>query len=346
MARQLTLTKLGGKAPFADGGLKLSKQMQISEIESHEKFQALFKIDDDLLDRIAGSMEKRGFDNSQPVHIWKVTDEDGNAHNYLIDGYTRLEACRRVGIETVPYYEDVFSSEEECFLHVLHLQVDRRNLAPEELLKFIEELMGSDYVKGMKGKTAKIIADTLGLSQRTVNKAINVIKNADEETREKIASGEKTINKADKEIHDSKSQAGETVQTEEMMSSEDNEGEAFSDFAPDTDSLSDTPSEALSEGGAGSPASLNFSHTDGVERPHRDPWESDEYDKRLIERYREGRKDGWERGFSDGAYSVWERIMEMLREGKSQEEIEGCDLFSDFTFSIIAPKIGAEYKGD
>lgn len=344
MAKQLTLTKLGGKAPFADGGLKLSKQIQISEIEEHEKFKTLFKIDDDLLDRIAGSMEKRGFDSSQPVHIWKVEDENGNIHNYLIDGYTRVTACKRVGIETVPYYEDKFSSEEECFLHVLHLQVDRRNLAPEELLKFIEELMGSDYVKNMKGKTAKIIADTLGLSQRTVSKAINVIKNADEETREKIASGETTINRADKEIHDSKNHEMKIEQEEEMTSPEGNEDET--PFDSETDAPSNAPPDALSEGNAGSPASLNFSHTDGIERPHRDPWESDEYDKRLIERYKEGRKDGWEKGFSDGAYSVWEKIMEMLHEGKTREEVENDDLFTDFSFSIIAPKIGAEYKGD
>ena len=337
MAKQLTLTKLGGTAPFADGGLKLSKQIQVNEIEPHEKFQTLFKIDDDLLNRIAGSMEKNGFDNSQPVHIWKVTDEDGTLHNYLIDGYTRMAACKKTGIATVPYYEDKFASEEECFLHVLHLQVDRRNLAPEELLKFIEELMGSDYVKNMKGKTAEIIAETLGLSQRTVNKAINVIKNADEETREKIASGETTINKADKEIHASKNHAAETSQTEETTPSEDEGEESFSS----DDSLSDS----LSEGNAGNPTSLNFSHTDGIERPHRDPWENDEYDKRLIERYKEGKKDGWEKGFSDGAYSVWEKICEMIRGGcNSAEEIENNELFEDFTFSVIAPKLDAEYK--
>lgn len=200
MGRQLSLTKVDGMAPFADGGLKLSKSIQVSEIEAHEKFRTLFKIDEDVLQRITSSMKRTGFDASQPVHIWKHTDDVGTTHNYLIDGYTRLSACKEAGITSVPYYEDKFDTEEQAFMHVLHLQVDRRNLAPEELLKFIEELMGSEHVKHTKGRTSEVIAGTLGLSPRTVQKAINVIENGDEETKEKIASGEMTINRADKEI--------------------------------------------------------------------------------------------------------------------------------------------------
>lgn len=214
MARLVTLAKAGGKAPFADGGLKLSKSIQTSEIEPHEKFKTLFKIDEDVLQRITGSMKKSGFDASQPVHIWKHTDDAGVTHNYLIDGYTRLSACEKAGITSVPYYEDKFDTEEQAFMHVLHLQVDRRNLAPEELLKFVEELMGSEYVRSTKGRTTEIIADTLGLSPRTVQKAINVIENGDDETKERIASGEITINKADKEIQKKEEKkVGETRRT-------------------------------------------------------------------------------------------------------------------------------------
>ena len=55
MAKEITFTKLGGKAPFADGGLKLSKSILIDKIEPHEDFKSLFKIGDELLERITNS---------------------------------------------------------------------------------------------------------------------------------------------------------------------------------------------------------------------------------------------------------------------------------------------------
>lgn len=329
MARQVTLTKVGGKAPFADGGLKLSKTIQTSEIEAHEKFQTLFRIDEDVLQRITSSMEKRGFDASQPVHIWKHTDDDGTTHNYLIDGYTRLSACKKAGITSVPYYEDKFDTEEQAFLHVLHLQVDRRNLAPEELLKFIEELMGSEYVKNTKGNTSEIIADTLGLSPRTVKRAINVIKNGDEETKEKIASGKMTINKADKEIQIQKKKKRQSAN------------------AVEEDDISDP----LSEGNYGNPGALNFSHSDGQEHGADERFEGrldmdNEADARVAENRRiflDGRREGYEKGFSDAAYKIWETIVGMLHDGKTADDIEDDGLFEDFSYVILSEKLGMGY---
>ena len=94
MAREITFTKLGGKAPFADGDLKLSKSILIDKIEPHEDFKSLFRIGDELLERITNSIRENSFDASQPLHIWAKAEDDGTVHNYLIDGYTRLEAAR------------------------------------------------------------------------------------------------------------------------------------------------------------------------------------------------------------------------------------------------------------
>lgn len=334
MARLVTLAKAGGKAPFADGGLKLSKSIQTSEIEPHEKFSTLFKIDEDVLQRITGSMKKSGFDASQPVHIWKHTDDAGVTHNYLIDGYTRLSACEKAGITSVPYYEDKFDTEEQAFMHVLHLQVDRRNLAPEELLKFVEELMGSEYVRSTKGRTTEIIADTLGLSPRTVQKAINVIENGDDETKERIASGEITINKADKEIQKRKKKKSAKP--------------AERDGTEDSGDISDS----LSEGNAGNPGALNFSHSDGQEHGADERIKGrldmdNEADVRVAENRRiflDGRREGYEKGFSDAAYKIWETIVGMLRDGKAADDIESDELFEDFSYVILSEKLGMGYK--
>lgn len=327
MGRQLSLTKVDGMAPFADGGLKLSKSIQVSEIEAHEKFRTLFKIDEDVLQRITSSMKRTGFDASQPVHIWKHTDDVGTTHNYLIDGYTRLSACKEAGITSVPYYEDKFDTEEQAFMHVLHLQVDRRNLAPEELLKFIEELMGSEHVKHTKGRTSEVIAGTLGLSPRTVQKAINVIENGDEETKEKIASGEMTINRADKEI-----------QKRKKKSANADKGDGISD--------------SLSEGNSGNPGALNFSHSDGLEHGADERFAGrldtdNEADARVAENRRiflEGKREGYEKGFSDAAYKIWETVIGMLRSGKTADDIEADELFEDFSYFIISEKLGMGYK--
>ena len=61
--------------------------------------------------------------------------------------------------------------------------------------------------------------------------------------------------------------------------------------------------------------------------------EEDEFDKRLIERYKEGFTGGFRKGFAEGSYQVYDKIIAMLHEGKTVKEIENDDLFSDFTFS-------------
>ena len=77
---------------------------------------------------------------------------------------------------------------------------------------------------------------------------------------------------------------------------------------------------------------------------HFTPPQEDEFDKRLIARYKDGFAAGLKKGISEGAYQIYEKIISMLHEGKTVEEIENDDLFSDFTFSEIAPKL--EIKTD
>ena len=52
MAKRINILGAGSTVPFADGGLKLSKSIKISEIEAHPDFESLFKIDDELLQKM------------------------------------------------------------------------------------------------------------------------------------------------------------------------------------------------------------------------------------------------------------------------------------------------------
>ena len=199
MAKEITFTRLGGKAPFADGVLKLSKSILIDKIEPHEDFKSLFKIGDELLERITNSIRENSFDASQPLHIWAKAEDDGTVHNYLIDGYTRLEAARNAGLDTVPYFEHKFETFDEAYKYALSLQVNRRNLEGGELLRNVSRLLGTDFIQNAEGKKSEAIAEVLGVSPRTVEEAISVARNADEETLAEIDSGGKSVHKAYKE---------------------------------------------------------------------------------------------------------------------------------------------------
>lgn len=195
MVNKLNFLAAGENVPLMDVGKTSIKKVSIEKIELHPDFEKLFSIDDDVLERIVQSMKEHGFDKSQSLHIWKHDE-----HYYLIDGYTRLRASRLAGISTVPVFEHDFSSYEDAYKYALSLQVNRRNLDSNDVLKNVQILLGTEFVKNFEGNKSKLIADTMGVSKRTAQRAIIVEKKADEKQREEIKKGTKTINQVYNEI--------------------------------------------------------------------------------------------------------------------------------------------------
>lgn len=329
MAKRINILNAGTTVPFADGGLKLSKSIKINEIENHPDFQSLFKIDNELLERITSSINENGFDASQPVHIWIIEDDDGSIHKYLIDGYTRLSALRKAGHETVPYFEHKFENFEEAYKYVLGLQVNRRNIESSELLRNVLKLLRTDFIQNTEGKKSEAIAEILGVSDRTVEKAIAVSENADEETLAKIESGELSVNKAYKqEKEKSKGKSKKADSLEDDVSTKANE--------EDLDDKIDDLSDAL-EDNDGNPQSVTVRSRDMSE--YYNPPKESEIDVRLIERYKEGFVDGFKKAASVLSYEVYDKICTFIEEGKTLKEIQTDDVFSDFSFGVFAPKI-------
>ena len=327
MAKRINILSAGGTIPYADNGLKLSKSIKISEIEYHEEFKSLFTIDNDLLQRIINSIKENKYDNSQPVHIWVYTDDEGITHNYLIDGHTRLQAAKEAGLETIPYFEHKFDSFEEAYKYVLGLQVNRRNLAGSELLRNISKLYGTDFIQNYEGKKSEAIAELIGKSDRTVEKGIYVNKNADEETLEKIDTGKLSVDKAYKQLKK------QEKNTETDFSEDFN---PFDDMEEISESLEDN---------SGNPRPISFMQRKPAE-PKMTPEEDNE---RTLERkraYEGGFTEGFKKGFAEGSYRVYDKIIGMLHEGKTVEDIENDDIFADFTFSEIAPKFDIQIKDE
>lgn len=297
MAKTLSIIKNGmkGGLPVQNQGLKLSKIIAIEKIEEHERFKMLYSIDEDLLGRISDDMKEHKFDTSQPVHIWLCKDEDGNEHFYLIDGYTRVSAAKLAGLTTVPYFEHNFDSFEEAHRYALHLQVDRRNLNGMDLLKNIEELMGSDYIQNMKGNKNAAIGEMLGVSEKTVERANFVEKNASEEQIEKIESGEATINSTYNELKGKKKE-----KSDRHVSVEDNDSESDMDSFDDiSDALEDT---------SGDPKGIVIGdHSDHIERPT-NKLTAEEDSERTRER-RKAYETGYFEGFLQAANYVLSAVV-------------------------------------
>ena len=339
MANKITLIKNYSNLPVQNNGLKLSEQILISSIEPHPKFKTLFSIDEDLLNRIADSMKKNGFDNSQAVHIWK-TKENGIEHNYLIDGYTRVAACKIAGITMIPYYKHTFETFDETYKYTLHLQTDRRNLEGIDLLKNIQALMGSEYISNLKGNKNAAVGELLGISEKTVERNNKILANATEEQIERIANKESSSFQILTEINEKEliEKEGTEEQKEELSSGEKTQKEIAKEIkaAKKSKKQKSNDNEEISESlesNEGNPAPVGiWNHSDGIERPSTKL--SPEVDSERTQERKKAYEMGLKKG-SDLAYEVYDFICTQIENGKTLQEIKDDEHFADFSVSLI-----------
>jgi len=312
------------------GSTEIAKMRTLDEIKLSPTFQNLFPLNEDAVDDYANSMKEKGFDNSQPIHIWKEED-------ICIDGHTRLAAAKKANLFEIPVYEHSFKSEKEALLYALSLQVNRRNLSALELVNAIskyQELGG----KKVSGKNLKEdLSKSTGVSQRTIAKAMVVAK--DDDAVEDIKNGA-TVNAAYETLQDKKNPERKAKKESKKASEQKNDGGFSQD---ETDSISDI-SESLSTN-EGTPAGLNFSHSDGHERPHVEPFDNEdpdnETDKLVIARREsrtEGKQEGYEEGLGKGseiAFAVFQFALAEISKGRSPKEVFNDERVADFSPSII-----------
>ena len=280
MAKPLTAAKNLSQQNLNNSNTsQLSVRMTVNFLKQHldDEFVALFSHTDEMAQHLADSFLENGFDESQPVHLAYIEDEDKEV---VIDGMTRLHALELAKFFDVPVYKHNFKTRLDALMHAYRLQLDRRNLNDAQKIAAVEKML---LLKNpnQEGKTAAATAQQLGMSTRNVEKAINIIKNGDEETKQAVLNAEMSINAGDKKIHEKK----KTVT------------KANDDYDDVSDSLSDN---------TGNPAGLNFDHSDHKERPtNKLSVEED------SERTRERRK-AYELGFSEGLTKQLESVAENI----------------------------------
>jgi hypothetical protein len=174
-------------------------KMTVDDIVTVAPFNALFDINDQVLASVTANIKKNGYDPAFPVVLWG---------NICIDGHTRLKAAKASDLKTIPVLQKEFKDEQDALNYAIHNQRDRRNISDAELLRciaVIDEPMTKKEVATKGGKsegksepTHVKTAKALGISPTKVTDARTVL--ADEEKKEEVLSGKKSINKAVTEI--------------------------------------------------------------------------------------------------------------------------------------------------
>lgn len=173
------------------------QMVEISKLKFDKDFKELFAQEPEKVERIAQDMKEHGFDKSQPIIVTK----DGS----ILDGNSRYMAAKQLGIKYVPVVYKEFADKNEALKYELHLQLDRRNLSDAQvfvMFKKLEEMKQNAKSEGKSTEdfTDAKLAEHLKKSERQVQKMRELSKKADEQTLDKVASGEITINQAYSEV--------------------------------------------------------------------------------------------------------------------------------------------------
>ena len=169
----------------------------ITNLHFDKDFKELFAQEPEKVERIVQDMKEHGFDKSQPI----IATKDGS----ILDGNSRYMAAKQLEIKYVPVVYKDFADKNEALKYELHLQLDRRNLSDAEVFVMFKKLEEMKQTAKSEGKSTEDFTDAkfaeqLNKSERQIQKIRELTKKADEQTLDKVTSGEITINQAYSEV--------------------------------------------------------------------------------------------------------------------------------------------------
>ena len=184
-------------------------KVPVWSLKTAEPFCNLFPIRPTVLSEIIEDMNKNGFDAFHPIIVWNMT---------VVDGHTRLRAAAAAGIETVPVVCRNFANEDEALEYAIKTQRNRRNLTDWELFQCLQKL---DFRKKVgrpekrssapHGKACDLIASTLGISAKKVEKLRAINDHGTDEIKDAFRRGEYTINGAYEAVMSSRRKQPESL---------------------------------------------------------------------------------------------------------------------------------------
>ncbi len=192
--------------------------MAVNRIKTKAPFNSLFPVDNGTVNAVAEHMKVNGYDQSQPIVLWKEKLDEDRKQAIVIDGHTRLLAAKKIGLSPVYVARVSFASADAALEYAIHNQRDRRNLTDADLLRCIEAVderkprggdRKSEAVKSKtsseaidSGKSAEQTALIVGTSKTKVEKARTLLDYADEQTKQTVLDGKKSIHAAAKETQE------------------------------------------------------------------------------------------------------------------------------------------------
>ncbi len=265
--------------------------MKVEEIKTHPLFEKMFAINEALLAKIEQDMREDRYDRSQPIILatW-----DGQEEYVCIDGHTRLQAAKNLGIEEVPYYVHEFDTKDEALEKAIKLQRDRRNMTDAEITACVEALdkkkprgvdrrgeeaksKASDAaIETTSAKSAKETADLLGISTTKVERVRSVLSNGDPETIEAVKNGEMSANNAYQKTRKKRKKTNRKSNSTNATEKATNEGQGLEQ--------ADEAEDEAKEPTGMSPVFLSIEHFEALRKLGRS---IEEHVANAIERYLE-----------------------------------------------------------
>jgi len=192
------------------------RDMMIEEIVTRKPFEGLFTINPAILKAIEEDMKEYGYDESAPVILWE-------GENVVIDGYTRLQAAKNVGLKEISVCFGDFGSEQAAFEYATHNQRNRRNIPDADILRRVETVDKREKTGRHKDSEKNVInvnniskvfdiiedvkipshiqtAKTVGITPSKVQKVRKILDSGNEELKQEVLDGKKSIHKAVMEI--------------------------------------------------------------------------------------------------------------------------------------------------
>jgi len=170
------------------------KLFPIDDIKIDPEIAGIFPIADKYLKKIQERIEKHGYNEEEPVVIWKGT-------NILVDGRTRYTASKNANLKKIPVFEKDFEDRQAAIMYTFQRQALRRNLTGAEIMTAVQTIKGRKENDG-SGRAAEILAEDLGISPATVYLARKILKEGTPEDLKEVKEGKKSIKKKSNEIKD------------------------------------------------------------------------------------------------------------------------------------------------
>lgn len=165
---------------------------------------------DEEYKQLEKNIVENGFDKNFPIMEW---------HGFIVDGHNRYDICKKHNITDYVIGTLAYETKEEVMEWMLDIQLGRRNLSPIQRIAIAEKYR-SIYEKQARENQSKAggdkkslsqnsskavdpenkidvrakLAETAGVSTDTYSKGKKILDSDNEEVKEKVLSGEMSIN--------------------------------------------------------------------------------------------------------------------------------------------------------